>query len=199
MNQETEGLVYYLLDANRLSQRIKIGYTNSLGARLNALAADTMMRQRPIVLALEEGGTKLERERHDQFRHLRTMGEWFEYGQDLDAHLRELPNPIGWITDRPDLWRYARGWRSFSGWAKRNSLEPDADVASPRRTRRAPSRSFDNTAERKHALLVVKVRPETLTTIDSFGMDRGLNRADAVRMLMAAGMDELDRQDTEER
>jgi hypothetical protein len=132
MNQsETEGLIYYLLDATRLHQRVKIGYTHHLGERLSVLAGDTMMRQRPIVLALEEGGTKLERERHDQFRDLWTMGEWFEYGLALDAHLRELPNPIGWLTEHPHLWHFARGWQGFSGWTRQRARIEELEQAGP--------------------------------------------------------------------
>lgn len=135
-HSETEGLIYYLLDATRLAQRVKIGYTQDLGARLTALAGDTMMRQRPIVLALEEGGTKLEHERHDQFRSLWLAGEWFMYGLALDEHLRELPNPVGWLLDRPDLWRFAKGWQGITGWtrqrvrieAAKDTREPDTDV-----------------------------------------------------------------------
>lgn len=130
-HSETEGLIYYLLDATRLTQRVKIGYTQSLGERINALASETMMRQRPIVLALEEGGTNLETQRHDQFRNLWLMGEWFEYGQPLASHLQTLPSPIGWLLDRPDLWNFARGWQSFSGWTRQRTKVDQLEEPAP--------------------------------------------------------------------
>jgi hypothetical protein len=131
-HSSTEGLVYYLLDATRLEQRVKIGYTTNLGERLTALASDTLMRQRPIVLALEAGGTELEQRRHDQFRELWVMGEWFEYGPALAEHLRSLPNPMGWLLDNSHLWCYAKGWQGFTGWTKQRirleELEQTAQV-----------------------------------------------------------------------
>jgi hypothetical protein len=120
-HSDTDGLIYYLLDATRLAQRVKIGYTQDLGQRLTALASDTMMRQRPIVLALEEGGTILERKRHEQFRSLWIMGEWFDYEAELREHIAGLPNPIGWLLDRPHLWHYTRGWQSFTGWVRQRA------------------------------------------------------------------------------
>lgn len=130
-----DGLIYYLLDATRLNQRVKIGYTQALGDRLNGLVADTMMRQRPIVLALEAGGTALEKERHDQFGDLWTMGEWFDYGSALAEHLQGMPNPLGWLTDRPELWHFARGWQSFTGWSRQrsclNETVPGEDRSAP--------------------------------------------------------------------
>lgn len=122
-HSKTDGLIYYLLDATRLTQRIKIGYTQNLGERLTNLASDTMMKQRPIVLALEAGGTDLERQLHEQFRDLWVMGEWFEYCSPLRAHIAALPNPIGWLMDRPELWHYAKGWQNFAGWARQRAYQ----------------------------------------------------------------------------
>lgn len=115
---QTDGLVYYLLDATRLAQRVKIGYTTRLGPRIVDITRDTMMQQTPIVLALEEGGKRIELGRHIQFHDLRIMGEWFEYGPALQAHLSQLPNPIGWLRDHPELWHYAAGWHSFNGFVR---------------------------------------------------------------------------------
>lgn len=119
-NPETGGLVYYLLDATRLTQRVKIGYTTKLTERIANLASETMMWQRPIVLALEPGGIGTERKRHNQFRHLRIMGEWFEYGPELQEHLRQMPHPIGWLRDHPELWHYAGGWQSMTGFVRQH-------------------------------------------------------------------------------
>lgn len=117
VDPKTDGLIYYVLDATRSEQRVKIGYTASLKQRLGALTLQTMSRQTPIVLALEEGGTLLETQRHEQFKHLWLIGEWHRFGADLDAFLADFPNPIGWLSDHPRLWLYADGWQSFNGWA----------------------------------------------------------------------------------
>jgi hypothetical protein len=112
------GLIYYLLDASRLEQRLKIGYTANLNQRIAALTPQTLSRQIPLVLALEEGDSYREKERHEQFDKYRVMGEWFRYEGELFEHVRELPNPIGWLNDHPKLWRFAGGWQSFTGWQR---------------------------------------------------------------------------------
>lgn len=124
----TDGLIYYLLDASRAEQRLKIGYTQNLSDRLKALANETMSRQRPLVLALEAGGITLERERHDQFAALRVVGEWFRYEDPLRSFVAELPNPIGWMLDHPDLWIYAKGWQGIAGWARRYLPEDEEEI-----------------------------------------------------------------------
>jgi hypothetical protein len=132
--RDTEGLVYYLLDATRLGQRLKIGYTANLRQRLNALAAEATSRQIPLVLALETGGVAHERHLHEQFAGYRLMGEWFRYEGALLAHIRDLPNPMGWLSDRPELWRFAGGWQSFNGWQRLPEGCPDFDDSPPAKT-----------------------------------------------------------------
>jgi len=73
MKDRTAGLVYYVLDASRFELRVKIGSTTNLSERLKSLARQTMSRQQPLVLALEDGGEQREFERHQQF------------GEDRDA------------------------------------------------------------------------------------------------------------------
>lgn len=131
MKHSDGGLIYYVLDATRLALRVKIGHTHELGARLTALASDTAMRQRPIVLALEEGGTELETQRHEQFRDLWLMGEWFDYRDPLVSHMRELPNPIGWLIDRPHLWHFARSWQGFTGWTRQRAYAEEREELAP--------------------------------------------------------------------
>lgn len=112
------GLVYYVLDATRLGMRLKVGTTTSLADRLKSLVSQTASRQVPIVLALEAGGQELEQQRHEQFADQRVHGEWFRPGGDLAEHIAGLPNPVGWLADRPDLWTYAGGWQGFRGWTR---------------------------------------------------------------------------------
>lgn len=129
------GLVYYVLDASRLTLRVKIGFTTRLGARLEQLRSQTVTRQQPLVLALEDGDRLTEAERHKQFKRLWMHGEWFRYEDELESHLRTLPQPYGFINDRPDLWRFAKGWCGFEGWARTcgpPSLDEDIDEASAR-------------------------------------------------------------------
>lgn len=40
----SSGLIYYLLDANRHEQRVKIGYTTNLAQRLHDVARQTKSR-----------------------------------------------------------------------------------------------------------------------------------------------------------
>lgn len=74
-------VVYYL----RFSDRIKIGTTRNLKARLVGIPHDE-------VLATEPGDRTLEQERHRQFAHLRLTrrGEWFRAGPDLIDHTKAL-------------------------------------------------------------------------------------------------------------
>ena len=89
------GVVYYVLDASRLDIRVKIGTTTNLSERLKSLAHQTMSRQQPLVLALEDGGERREVERHQQFDRHRAMGEWFRYDKELMDHVASLPHPVG--------------------------------------------------------------------------------------------------------
>jgi len=70
--------------------RIKIGTTGTLIERLYHLG-----KHRSDVMAIEFGSYALERERHQQFAHLRTEGsEMFRTGRDLLDHMAELRNLI---------------------------------------------------------------------------------------------------------
>lgn len=131
MTPRSEGLVYYALDANRNSLRVKIGTTTDLWGRLRSLTPRTMSRQAPLVLALEEGGHEREAERHAQFRAHRMMGEWFEYEQDLLTHLASMAHPVGWLADNPELWTYANGWQGFVGWKGTRLPEIELDGEFP--------------------------------------------------------------------
>lgn len=134
MTPRSEGLVYYLLDANRDTLRVKIGTTTRLRDRLKTLAPLTMSRQPPLVLALEGGGYEREAQRHTQFDTHRIMGEWFEYEQDLLAHLASMPHPLGWLADHPEMWTYADGWQGFVGWTETRqvAVEPWDEPFDPR-------------------------------------------------------------------
>jgi hypothetical protein len=79
-------LVYYLLFADR----IKIGTTTNLTARMRSIPHDEL-------LATEPGSLDVERRRHREFAHLRITGEWFRTAADLFAHIEALKLPA-----RPD-------------------------------------------------------------------------------------------------
>lgn len=76
-------VVYYI----RLSPtRVKIGTTKNLVLRCRQLVPNG---GRSAVLAYEIGGRALERQRHQQFAHLRTDGcETFRTGRDLIEHIK---------------------------------------------------------------------------------------------------------------
>lgn len=71
--------VYYV----QFADRIKIGVTSDLVARLSALPHDAL-------LAVEKGDHERERERHKQFAGDRISGEWFVMSDDLMRHIEEL-------------------------------------------------------------------------------------------------------------
>lgn len=72
-------VVYYMRTANL----VKIGTTIKIGERLGTIGAEGVM-------AIELGGFRVERERHTQFGHLRTHGEWFKLADDLGAHIGDV-------------------------------------------------------------------------------------------------------------
>ncbi|MGW5387185.1 GIY-YIG nuclease family protein [Nocardia sp. NPDC003963] len=73
-------VVYYI----RFGDRIKIGTTSNLSARLSTLPFDE-------VLATEPGGVEVERQRHTEFAASRISGrEWFTASEALLAHIASL-------------------------------------------------------------------------------------------------------------
>ncbi len=75
---ETGSHVYFM----RRERLIKIGYTNNLRRRSNALGA--------YVLATIPGGPATEARMHDTFRDLRDHGEWFHPGDALIGYINEI-------------------------------------------------------------------------------------------------------------
>lgn len=82
--------IYYL----RFGDRIKIGTSSSLKARLSTLPYDE-------VLALEPGSYDLERSRHDEFAPHLIDGqrEWFRDAPELWAHVHGLRERFGAPAD----------------------------------------------------------------------------------------------------
>lgn len=83
-----DGVIYYL----RFGDRIKIGTTTHLNARLSSVPHDEL-------LATEPGDHRLETLRHRQFKHCRVHREWFD-GTDESllrhvAMLRDTPETLG--------------------------------------------------------------------------------------------------------
>lgn len=104
------GLVYYVLDATRREQFVKIGYTTNLRQRIIDLRGITTSGQSPIVLAVEDGGPRVEQERHREFHDLRSHGEWFRYDDPLRKLIADMEHPFAYLLDRPHLWPYTGGW-----------------------------------------------------------------------------------------
>lgn len=96
-------VVYFALDATRVGQFVKIGYTAHLRERIASLRAQTASGQVPIVLALEEGGETREQELHERFKGQRMFGEWFTYTGELMAYIQTLENPVAFFLERPWL------------------------------------------------------------------------------------------------
>jgi hypothetical protein len=72
-------VVYYM----RLGNRVKIGWTNNLAQRVSQIQPEEL-------LATEPGGVVTETERHEQFKTLRVVGEWFRYEGSLVDHISRL-------------------------------------------------------------------------------------------------------------
>lgn len=76
LEQSHQPVVYYM----RLGDLVKIGTTANLGARYAAINPEGLM-------ALEFGGRRLERQRHNQFSICHHHGEWFRLGPMLAMHI----------------------------------------------------------------------------------------------------------------
>ncbi len=72
-------VVYYM----RIGNRVKIGWSTNLPGRLATINPEEL-------LAVEPGGLAVERQRHRQFAHLRTHGEWFQLTEALTEHIGSL-------------------------------------------------------------------------------------------------------------
>lgn len=73
-------VVYYM----RLGNRAKIGTSRGLAGRLASINPEDCM-------TFELGGRALEHRRHEQFRHLRVVGEWFDLTPELVRHVNDIP------------------------------------------------------------------------------------------------------------
>lgn len=70
---------------------IAVGDRVKIGASINPASRALALSLRPEnVAATEQGGFPKERERHEQFAHLRISGEWFRAEPDLMAHIASL-------------------------------------------------------------------------------------------------------------
>lgn len=105
--------VYYV----RFCCRVKIGYTTGeVQRRLSAIPHHEL-------LAIEKGGIDLEGYRHRQFAHLRDVGEWFEYGPELQAHVARLRGASPILVDTEAAAAYAgRDIAVIYRWASEGRL-----------------------------------------------------------------------------
>lgn len=78
------GVVYYIA----FGDRIKIGTTTDLKARMSALPHDE-------ILAVEPGSNELEKRRHREFGEHRLRGEWFRDVAALREHASDLREEHG--------------------------------------------------------------------------------------------------------
>lgn len=130
------GLIYYALDASRTAQRLKIGTTINLKQRVEVLKSQTMSTQAPLVLAVEAGGLETEAKLHERFADTRLSGEWFSYEGALREYVAALEHPYAYISDREELWYYARGWCGLPlttkpPEARAYTIDPEMDEVEP--------------------------------------------------------------------
>lgn len=86
-------IVYFMLNG----ERVKIGYTTHLAARITALS----LRASNVILALD-GGRELESLLHRRFHEYRIAGtEWFKFSDEIKQFVRTrraLPEQKSWPT-----------------------------------------------------------------------------------------------------
>jgi hypothetical protein len=81
------GVVYFILAP--AANLVKIGFTaSSVQRRLEAI--QTAASERLQILAAMKGGMADEKKTHQQFKHLRSVGEWFRYEDDLRSFVEGL-------------------------------------------------------------------------------------------------------------
>lgn len=86
LRQDREGFVYFL----RVGERIKIGYSADVKARMRAYPPGSEL------LAVEPGDRDLETQRHQQFAGSRTDGrEWFRPAPDILELVEEIVGTYG--------------------------------------------------------------------------------------------------------
>lgn len=73
------GEVYFM----RFGDRVKIGFTTNLRKRLQGVPNDELLASMP-------GSHHTETKTHQQFAHLRIVGEWFSMGPDLMEFIEGL-------------------------------------------------------------------------------------------------------------
>jgi hypothetical protein len=88
---EPKQSVVYFVRAGKM-RAVKIGRTTDFPKRVSFLQIGN---HQPIecVLLIRGGGEELELELHDRFRHLRIRGEWFIYGPEIRAFIRNTLKP----------------------------------------------------------------------------------------------------------
>jgi hypothetical protein len=103
--------VYYIHSPD--TGLLKIGHAQNPPSRLVKMQVDSPTRL--VMLAIEPGGNAVERERHQQFAHLRTRGEWFRFEPELKALVESLPQYTPLV----------KSWRALPGplgeWIRRNN------------------------------------------------------------------------------
>lgn len=93
MNGQHDPVVYFLVNGNR----IKIGYTTNLSARLAAFA----LRSSSIALLLA-GDQQLEKQLHLQFAAYRIeRTEWFDHSSAIERFIAGIPHPANEPVMRP--------------------------------------------------------------------------------------------------
>jgi hypothetical protein len=87
-------VVYYM----RMANLVKIGITSGIRRRFNGLHPEE-------ILAVEPGADAVESARHEQFKHLRSHGEWFRLEPELEEHIAALRERFEKETGRSvDAW-----------------------------------------------------------------------------------------------
>lgn len=102
---------------------VKIGYSNDPKRRLQMLS--TGCPTECTLLAICEGDEQEEARVHERFRHLRSRGEWFNFGDDLRQFI-EL-HAVPWVQQRRTSFDHplaafiSKSGETMTAFAKRTS------------------------------------------------------------------------------
>ena len=77
----------YLIECTD-NQTMKIGYSNNLNSRFQNLQSSSINKLN--LLSSIKGKKDLEKKLHNEFKHLKIKGEWFEWSQNIIDRFKEL-------------------------------------------------------------------------------------------------------------
>lgn len=113
--------VYYLRAGNGA---IKIGYSSNTNKRFSSISTASPLELE--LVAQEEGGLKLEKKRHEQFKSDSIRGEWFYPSRTLNKHIKKLNgnyHPMPYV-DHVEYYRLSEKEEKLREWFATDRSDP---------------------------------------------------------------------------